>query len=337
MESDYSQVVSAESLEFELSQVRAAAADSLSGVFGPRSVTWQIDRESAIFLGAGRALLLQLAHPWVAAAIEQHSDALADPVGRFHRTFSAVFSMVFGTLDQSISAARRLHRRHAGINGQLPWTAAPFPVGSVYSANAVPALRWVYATLIETALVAYELVLPPLTPQQRERYYRESLLFAALFGIPKECLPGDWTTFSAYISAMVQSDVLSISNRARTIARRLIAGAHLWLPVPAAYRDLTAALLPRPIRKEFGFPDGAAEQRDISRLVALLRRLYPLLPARLRYVGPYQEAEQRLAGRPTPDVVTQMCNRIWIGRPELPREHVAEGRRQLRVIGGGEN
>src|SRR5262249_9608227 len=192
-------------------------------------------RESAIFLGAGRALLLQLAHPWVAAAIEQHSDTFADPVGRFHRTFSAVFSMGFGTLDQSISAARRLHRRHAAIKGQLSCAAGPFPFGSSYCANAIPALRWVYATLIETALVAYELVLPPLTLQQRERYYRESLLFAALFGIPKECLPPDWTTFSDYFLATVQSDTLDVSDRARTMARRLLAGADLYLPVPASY------------------------------------------------------------------------------------------------------
>ena len=66
---DYSQVVSPESLERELTRVRAAAAGGVQGVFGPRSLTWQIDRESAIFFGAGRALLLQLAHPWVAAAM----------------------------------------------------------------------------------------------------------------------------------------------------------------------------------------------------------------------------------------------------------------------------
>jgi uncharacterized protein (DUF2236 family) len=317
-QNDYSQVVSTESLECELERVRAAAAGPLSGMFGPRSVTWQIDRESAIFLGAGRALLLQLAHPWVAAAIEQHSDTFADPVGRFHRTFSAVFSMVFGTLGQSLSTARRLHHRHAGIKGQLPCPAGPFPVGSCYCANAIPALRWVYATLIETALVAYELVLPPLTSQQREQYYRESLLFAALFGIPKECLPPDWTAFSDYFSATVQSDTLSLTNRARTVARRLLAGADLWFPVPVAYQDLTAALLPQPVRERFGFPDGALEQREIHRLIALLQRVYPLLPRRLRYVGPYQEAEQRLAGRLTPDFVTQMCNRFWIGRAELP-------------------
>ena len=55
------EIVSTENLERELTLVRGAAAGSLAGVFGPRSITWQVDREAAIFLGAGRALLLQLA------------------------------------------------------------------------------------------------------------------------------------------------------------------------------------------------------------------------------------------------------------------------------------
>jgi uncharacterized protein (DUF2236 family) len=316
-ECDYSLVVSPESLERELKGVRAAAAGAAQGVFGSRSLTWQIDRESAIFFGAGRALLLQLAHPWVAAAIERHSSAFADPVGRFHRTFSTVFAMVFGTLDQSMDAARRLHRRHASITGQLPWTSGPFAVGSTYCANAIPALRWVYATLIETALVAYELVLPPVTPQQREQYYRESQLFAGLFGIPKECLPQDWTAFANYFSAMLQSEILSVSERTRTMARRLIAGTDLWLPVPASYQDLTVVLIPPPLRGRFGFSLSDMQKRQIRHAVALTRRLYPLLPARLRYVGPFQEADERLAGRPAPDFVTRMCNRFWIGRAEL--------------------
>jgi uncharacterized protein (DUF2236 family) len=321
-ENDYSQIVSADGLEHELQRVPASAAGAAEGVFGPRSLTWQIDRESAIFLGAGRALLLQLAHPWVAAAIEQHSDTFADPVGRFHRTFSTVFAMVFGTLDQAMSAARRLHCRHASITGRLPWTTGPFPAGSTYSANAIAALRWVYATLIETALVAYELVLSPLTAQQRERYYRESQLFAGLFGIPKDCLPQDWTEFSSYFSAMVHSDTLSVSKATRGMARRLITGTGLWLPVPGSYQDLTIALLPPPIRKQFGFCVGDVQKKQIDRALALSRQLYPLLPVRLRYVGPYQEAEQRLAGRSTPDFVTRMCNRFWIGRAELPEGRV---------------
>ena len=104
---------------------------SLAGIFGPRSMTWRVDREAAIFFGAGRALLLQLAHPWVAAAIEQHSDTFADPISRFHRTFSVVFTMVFGRLEQSLQAARRLHRRHAAISGTMQLAAGPFPAGSL--------------------------------------------------------------------------------------------------------------------------------------------------------------------------------------------------------------
>ena len=319
---DKVQVVSADSLERELNRVRAAAAGSLPGIFGPRSVTWQVDREAAIFLGAGRALLLQLAHPWVAAAIEQHSNTFADPIGRFHRTFSVVFSMVFGSLDQSLTAARRLHRRHAEINGRLPSAAGGFPAGSRYSANAIPALQWVHATLVESALLAYGLVLPPLTLEERERYYSENRLFAALFGIPDECLPRDWTAFSAYTTAMVQSDTLIVTDHARIIGHRLIAGTDTWLPVPASYQALTAALLPPRIREAFGFPCGSAEEPALRQLVARIRRIYPLLPARLRYVGPYQEAEQRLAGKARPDIVTRMCNRFWIGRAELPKEHI---------------
>src|SRR5262245_34523217 len=73
-ELDQPEIVSTESLEHELTAVRGAAIDPPSGVFGRRSITWQVDREAAIFLGAGRALLLQLSYPWVAAAVEQHSD-----------------------------------------------------------------------------------------------------------------------------------------------------------------------------------------------------------------------------------------------------------------------
>src|SRR5437763_16982614 len=72
--------------------VRARAPGGLEGIFGPASVIWLVDREAGIFLGAGRALLLRLAHPWVARAISEHSRTFAAPIGRFHRTFGAVFS-----------------------------------------------------------------------------------------------------------------------------------------------------------------------------------------------------------------------------------------------------
>jgi uncharacterized protein (DUF2236 family) len=134
-----SDAVGHEDLERQLEVVRGLAPGEMEGVFGPDSLTWRIDREALIFLGAGRALLLQLAHPWVAAAVAEHSRTLGDPISRFHRTFAVVFTMVFGTLGQALSAARALHRGHAAIHGRLPITVGPFRAGSPYQANDLAA------------------------------------------------------------------------------------------------------------------------------------------------------------------------------------------------------
>src|SRR5580700_131901 len=220
-----SAAVGREDLERQLEVVRALAPGEMEGVFGPDSLTWRIDREALRFLGAGRALLLQLAHPWV------DSRPLGDPIGRFHRTIAVVLTMVFGTLDQALSAARALHRRHAAIHGRLPITVGPFRAGSPYQANDLAALRWIYATLVETALMTHDFVLPPLTGEERARYYAESHRFAALFGIPRATLPADWREFATYAEMMRESDVLTVSPAAHEIARQVFSGAgSLLLP-----------------------------------------------------------------------------------------------------------
>ncbi len=303
-------------LERELVLVRAAAEGRPGGVFGRGSMVWRIDREAAIFLAAGRALLLQLAHPWVAAAIAQHSRSLADPIGRFHRTFGVVFTMVFGTTDEAISTARRLHRRHAAISGQLNESAGAFPAGSAYRANDVAALRWVFATLSDSALVAFELVNPPLSIEERERYYREHLVFAAFFGIPQTAIPQSWQAFSDYFEEMVGSDRLAVGGAARGISKALFKGSGTWLRSPGWYRALTASLLPERLRDDFGLNYGPSEQRAVRRALAVLRVLYPGIPFQLRYVAPYHEACARLAGR-QPGALNRRLNRFWIGRNSM--------------------
>jgi uncharacterized protein (DUF2236 family) len=294
--------------------LHARAAGPAAGIFGPASVMWRIDREAVLFLGAGRALLLQLAHPWVAAAIEQHSRSLEDPIGRFHRTFAITFTMVFGSLDQALSAARRLHRRHTAIAGYLPAATGRFAAGTRYRANDVAALRWVHATLTETALIAHDLVLGPLASEARERYWAGSRLFAGLFGIPEAALPRNWAEFAAYCAAMQRGDALGVGDAARRIAAALFSGRPR---PPFWYRSLTTRMLPPRWRDEFGLVYGPAEQRAVERAIGVLRRLYPWLPPPLRFVGPYQEARARLAGR-RPGVSTSLLNRFWIGQARMP-------------------
>jgi uncharacterized protein (DUF2236 family) len=308
--------VSSDDLERQIERLKSTG-EALSGLFGPTSLTWRLARETALFLGAGRALLLQLAHPWIANAIAEHSSVHVDRIGRFHRTFGLTFTMTFGTCDQAIGAARRLHRRHAAINGILQQTIGPFTGGSVYRANEVAALRWVHASLLDTSVVVHDLVLPPLTVEERERFYAENRLTAALFGIPRSSMPEHWSEFVAYKEAMVTSDVLIVSEAARAIAMQFVAPQGAGKRSSRWYRDLTAHLLPPRIREAFGLDYGHDERRRAERVVAWLQRVYPILPQSLRFVGPYHEAVGRLAGRATPDCATQWLNLMWIGRRQL--------------------
>jgi uncharacterized protein (DUF2236 family) len=310
-------LVSPEDFERSLAIVRASAAGPREGVLGPASVTWRVNREAAIFLGAGRALLLQLAHPWVAAAIADHSRVFADPLGRFHRTFNVTFTMVFGSLEQALASSRRLYRRHTSVTGVLSEAAGSFPPASPYCANEVAALQWVHATLTETALLAHDLVLPQLADDERDRYWIEARLFAGLFGIPQSSQPADWKSFTAYTAAMATSDVLTVNSAARDIAGQIFSGRVTGIRVPVWYWALTAQMLPERLRMGFGLPFGAAERRSANRALDLIRRIYPLLPDRLRTVGPYQEAQARLRGEDRPNHVTRWLNRLWIGQPSM--------------------
>jgi uncharacterized protein (DUF2236 family) len=310
-------LVSADDLERLLGELRTAATNPAQGIFGPTSVSWKVNRESALFLAAGRAALLQLAHPWVAAAIAQHSRTLHDPIGRFHHTFRIMFTVAFAPVEEALAAARSLHRRHDRIQGMVPETAERFGAGSSYQANDIAALLWVYATLVDSALLAYELVLPRLTQSERQQYYSESQKTAALFGIPRGCLPSDWAAFQQYFEATLASDTVGVGSTARQLAWKLQSGADLRMRPPFWYGALTTRLLPPRLRHEFQLACGAPQQRSAERALRWLQRIYPRLPASLRFVGPYNEVQARLQGRPHPSLAVQMSNRLWIGQASL--------------------
>jgi uncharacterized protein (DUF2236 family) len=310
-------IIERQDLEHQIALALTTVVDPLAGLFGPDSVTWRVDREAALFLAGGRALLLQLAHPWIAEAIAAHSQTMFDPIGRFHRTFSIMFSINFGTVDQAVAAARRLYERHAQISGTMRESAGPFARGTSYLANELNALRWVSATLTESSLVAHDLVLPTLSDRERRCYYSESKSIAALFGIPPALLPQDWSAFKTYNEEMWRSDVLTVTPTARAIADRVLWQGRRWPPIPKWYRAVTAHLLPPPVREGFRLPYMSAEQKSAEKALKWIGRVHGILPESIRFVGPYHEAVGRLLGRSRPSFRTQMANRIWIGRSAL--------------------
>lgn len=300
-----------------LAEVAGNLADPQAGIFGPASMSWRINRESALFLAAGRAAILQLAHPWVATALEQHSSLLADPIARFHNTFRIVFTMVFGSLDQAMRASRYLYTLHTAIRGELTVSAGSWPRGSHYEANEVGALRWVFATLVESAVLAYECAVSPLAPADKSAYYAESKILAGLFGIPANALPETLGGFIAYCAEMANSPSLAATPAARSMAHGILHGAGSWIHPPRWYRSLTVGWLPATLRSEFGLQCGAREERSAARARRWLPRIYRNLPAAIRFVGPWHEARARLAER-SPGLIAGWSNRFWIGQPRLP-------------------
>lgn len=310
-------------LDHALGALTELPGEAREGFFGPETVTWQLNRECAVFLGAGRAALLQLAHPWVATALAQHSNLRNDAIGRFHSTFRVVYTMLFGTRAQAVAASRQLYRRHTGIKGALPHSARAQQGEGRYEANEVNALRWVYATLVDSALLAFEFVLPPLTPSVRETYYGESKRIAALCGVAPEHLPKSWSSFTAYMDEMLASSTLAVDANARTLGQSVLSGVATWVRPPLWYRALTTAWLPEHLRAGFGLPFGTAERRSLARAARLLPRLYPLIPTPLRFVGPYREAQARLRHR-SPGTLTRASNRFWMGQPRLLYAELAD-------------
>ncbi len=298
------------------SAVAAGVSRPNDGIFGPASISWKINRESALFLGAGRASLLQLAHPWVAAALDQHSNLRSDPLARFHNTFKVVFTAIFGTLQQALAASRSLYQLHTRIQGQMPASAGAIRAGSHYQANEVDALPWVFATLIESAMIAYESVLPPLSSAEKETYYAESKTLAMLFGIPPTALPPDWSAFESYNRGMWASDTLAVNPLSQEMAHRILHGRGSWVPVPHWYRALTAAWMPDPLREAFALQYGVREQHAASKALRRLPPAYRRIPTSLRYVGPFHEACARLQNRGL-GPLTRASNHFWMGQSRM--------------------
>ncbi len=311
------QPVSAGDLEAQLAELKRSRPHGSQSMFAPDSSSWKVNRESALFLAAARAALLQLAHPWVATAIAQHSRTLDDPLARFHQTFRVMFTMVFGTVEQALTEARHLHRLHQTIRGQLSHSFGRYRVGMPYEANEVSALLWVYATLVDSALLAYELLLPSLGNAEREQYYAESRQTAALFGLSRENLPPDGSSFRLYMTSALHSDTLGVGDATREMAHRLLDGAGLKVRPPLWYRALTTELLPPRFRAEFQLTYTERERRSAAAALRWLRRIYPHLPAAIRFVGPYNEVQSRLDGIHRPGLTVRVSNRFWIGQTSL--------------------
>jgi uncharacterized protein (DUF2236 family) len=258
---------------------------------GPESITWRRAGDMRTMFGAGAALLLQVAHPTVAAGVREHSNFKEDPWGRLWRTLDYVHMLVYGGPDGAIKTGRAMRAMHQRIKGTAP-------DGRRYHALEPEAYAWVHATLAETIIGSHDRFGRPFSAEQRTRFYDEWRGLGRLLGIRDGDLPGTWEGFRAYIDEMcatrlepsdVVDDVLeSLDDPKPPDVRGL--GARTWkaitLPSSHAMRLATVGLLPGPARRALGLEWTRAMELEMNAIGRLSRSTTPILPRRLKIVGP---------------------------------------------------
>jgi uncharacterized protein (DUF2236 family) len=246
----------------------------------------RIHRERVLLVGGQRALVLQLAHPMVAAGVADHSDFPRRALERLGRTLDLTLATVFGSdaeAEEAIASIRRVHERVRGARA-----------GRSYRATDPRLLLWVNATLVDTTLVVYERFVRRLSDEERNRYYEESKGLGPLYGIPDEVTPPDIEAFGAYMRDMLGGDQLTATEESRRLVQAVLRPPLplRWRVPTEAVRPVTVALLPPRIRDMFGLRAGSAARVALAATSVASRALLPLLPNRLR-IFPQARAAER--------------------------------------------
>jgi uncharacterized protein (DUF2236 family) len=267
-----------------------------SGLFGPGSVTWRVNREGSLLIGGGAAAILQVAHPLVAAGVGEHSRYQTDPWGRLYRTLDITTRITFGSTEESAKAARAIQMAHKRVSGTLPWDAGRFPAGTPYDANDPELQMWVHATLVATSLAVYSRWVGSLTIAEQQRFYGEQKTMGEAFGVPRDMQPETLSEFWDYYEGMLESDALASTPVLHEVAESIL---HPDLPLGGrplsdAVALATAGLMTPRWREELGLPWSPNRERLLDASRFLLRRALPLLPGIAREFPAARHADRRV-------------------------------------------
>ncbi|MGH7856224.1 MAG: oxygenase MpaB family protein [Candidatus Binatia bacterium] len=260
-----------------MSRRLGTAATSLP--FGKGSMTWRVNMEPVVALGGGRALLLQVLHPLVAAGVERHSSFAADPFRRGFRTLDVMLKLAFGDPSVSSRQADLLRRIHERVQGTTPH-------GAPYRAMDPALLLWVWATLVDVSVLMYERAVRPLSLEERERYYREQKLVAYACGVPDGACPATYDDLLRYMDGVIERELL-VTPTARLVAW---AGRHPPLPRPfgllagAPATLVTAGLLPERFRDGLGYRWSVNKERLLRAVFFVSRVAAKVVPRPLRHL-----------------------------------------------------
>jgi uncharacterized protein (DUF2236 family) len=276
------------------------------GFFPPGSMVRRVNQEAVLLLGSGKAVLLQLAHPFVAAGVDDFSSFQSEILKRLYNTLLFMHRLVFEDRRTAQQALRQFHGIHERIRGRLGEPAGRFAADTPYSGTDPEAKLWVHATFVSGALQTYQRFIAPLTPNERRAYYADSWVLARLMGIPEQIVPATLEEFEQYMTVMLATNALAVTDRTRRLARAVLYPRVGLLPAASAglLRFVTAGLLPERFRQEYRLAWGDRQEQTLNALSGSIRRLRPFMPSSV-WQTPLLEGKLTrvlLWGRQLPDV-----------------------------------
>ena len=251
-------------------------------------ISLRVNAERLVLLGWSRAILLQLAHPLVAAGVADHSSFRAGGLAaarRLHLTVRAMLALTFGDPQERTAALDGILAIHRRVHGHLAAPAGRFPAGTPYSAEDPDLVVWVHATLLESIPTIYARVVRPLTTAERDAYCAEAAPIAVDLGARVHEVPRSWRALETYMGKMRDDGSIAVSAQARELAAAVLAPPLAPLVAPAAWlnRLVTIGLLPSEVREQYGFQWTAANERTLARACGTIRGLRRAAPRALAW------------------------------------------------------
>jgi len=231
--------------------------------------------ETALLLGAGSAVMYQLALVGVGRGVAEHSNALDRPLDRLRTTLTYVYGILLGTDEEREAIARMVNRAHVPVKGDG------------YSAFDPDLQLWVAATLTYTGEQMYEKTFGAMDPASRERAYVEGQVMGTVLQVTDDMWPPTRAEFDDYWNRM--QGELSADPLVQRYARMLLTPSwRFWYLAPSVLLQslVTRGNLSPEARAVLGLSWSARDQKRYDAFWRVFRATYPRLPKWLRTLYP---------------------------------------------------
>lgn len=266
-------------------------------MFGPGSILWETYGERLGYLLAPREGLLQLMYPDLGKGVEQHSDFYNEPWERLFRSTPQIVGTIYNG-PTAHATADRIRDYHKDIKGT-------HDDGSRYHALDPDTFFWAHATFIDAVLIANEMFGKPFTLEEKRLLYTEAVRWWQMYGLSMRPVPSTYDEFDDYWQQHLD-EVLQPTVAATRLVEMMRDPASMnqpWIPAPLwkigaplgvkGYLWVTAGTLPPSVRETFDMPWSRKDQARFELFRKSVRRTWPLLPDRVRFLAPVREGYRR--------------------------------------------